>query len=63
MKLRTYDEKSEYRFNNATEAEKELVLNSPNKAIIVDSRGNIVENNTNIFGSKFELQLLGFLNK
>lgn len=63
MKLRTYDSKTEYRFNNATEAEKALVLNSPNKAIIVDSRGNIVENNTNIFGSKFELQLLGFLNK
>ena len=63
MNLRTFNQKTEYRFNNAAKAEKELVLNSPNKAIIVDASGNILENNTNIFGSSFEIQLLGILNR
>ncbi|WP_420379680.1 TlpA family protein disulfide reductase [Gilvibacter sp.] len=63
MALRTFNEKTEYRFNDAVQAERELVLNSPNKAIIVDARGRIIENNTNIFGSSFEVQLLGYLNR
>lgn len=62
VQLRTFNEETEYRFNNPSDAERQLVLNSPNKAIIVDAKGRIVENNTNIFGSKFEVQLLSFLN-
>lgn len=63
MALRTFNEKTEYRFNDASTAERALVLNSPNKAIIIDARGVIIENNTNIFGSNFEVQLLGYLNR
>lgn len=63
VQLRTFNEETEYRFINTVEAEKQLVLNSPNKAIIVDGSGKILENNTNIFGSKFEVQLLGILNQ
>jgi len=60
---RSYNTKYEYRFDDTKLARKSLIINSINKAIIVDEKGVIINNNTNLFGTKFEEQLLGFLNK
>lgn len=60
---RAYNKDTEFRFDNPEKAENELVIINPNKAIIVDASGKVVENNTNIFGSSFELELLSLLNK
>ena len=58
-----YDTQREYQFENREVARKKLVINSMNKAIIVDRKGMILEGNTNLFNREIEDQLLGFLNK
>ena len=52
----------EYQFENSNQAEKELVLTSINKAIVVDKDGVILESNTSLLKLTFESELLGFLN-
>lgn len=54
--------KREYQFENSNQAEKDLVLTSINKAIVVDENGVILESNTNLLKLTFESELLGFLN-
>ncbi|MEP2935117.1 MAG: thioredoxin-like domain-containing protein [Gilvibacter sp.] len=58
-----YNPEKEFRFNDVRKAEEQLVLNSANKAIITDKHGNIVLNNTNLYLSNFESQLVGLLNQ
>lgn len=58
-----YNPEKEFRFNDVAQAEEQLVLSSANKAIITDRNGTIVVNNTNLFVSNFESQLVGLLNQ
>lgn len=57
-----FDKSYEYQFDNITQAQRKLVLNSVNKAFIVDEEGIIVESNTNLFNKNIESQLLAYLN-
>ena len=57
-----FNKSYEYQFDNITEAQRKLVLNSVNKAFIVDNEGIIVEGNTNLFNKEIESQLLAYLN-
>jgi hypothetical protein len=58
-----YNEQFEFQLEDLEKAEAALVINSTNKAIIVDKDGTILEGNTNLFNSLIEAQLLGFLNQ
>jgi len=58
-----YSKGKEYQFDDADKAEKELVIYTVNKAIIVDKKGNIVNGSTNLFNANIEEILLGFLNQ
>ncbi|MDC8004917.1 thioredoxin-like domain-containing protein [Aureisphaera galaxeae] len=58
-----YSEINEYQFENFDEAEMKLVINSVNKAMIVDKKGKILDGNTYIFDMGIENQLLSYLNK
>ncbi len=60
---RGYNPESEFRFLDVAKAEEQLVLNSANKTIITNRHGEIIKNNTNLFASNFESQLLGLLNQ
>jgi len=63
VKRLNYNLSDEYQFENIDKAEKRLVLNSVNKALIVDKDGFILEGNTNLLNPKIEQQLLGYINK
>ncbi|GAB5400055.1 MAG: thioredoxin family protein [Aureisphaera sp.] len=63
VKSSGYNEVTEYQFENFDEAEMKLVINSVNKAMILDPRGKILDGNTNIFDVGIENQLLSYLNK
>lgn len=58
-----YTRSYEYQIEDINDAERKLVLNSMNKAIILDQKGRILENNANIFVVNIETLLLGHLNK
>ncbi|MEM7086163.1 MAG: thioredoxin-like domain-containing protein [Bacteroidota bacterium] len=58
-----YNELSEYQFENFKDAEQKLIIDSVNKAMIVDGDGVILNGNTNIFDTNIESELLGFLNQ
>lgn len=58
-----YNDLVEYQFDNFQEAEMKLIIESVNKAMIVDGDGTILNGNTNIFDISIEEELLGFLNK
>ncbi|MBT8255545.1 MAG: hypothetical protein KJO23_03310, partial [Bacteroidia bacterium] len=58
-----YDANSEYQMENFEDAEMKLVIDSMNKAMIVDADGIILNGNTNLFDISIERELLGFLNK
>lgn len=53
----------EYKFSNTKNAIDTLVINSINKVLIVDSNGIILDNHANLFHTRFEEQLLGYLNQ
>jgi hypothetical protein len=57
-----YNKVNEYQFDNIEEAEKKLVINSANKAIILDKNGMILEGNTSLFNQNIESILLVHLN-
>ena len=58
-----YNRTNEYQFDDIDEAKKKLVINSANKAILIDGNGIILEGNTSLFNIKIENTLLGYLNK
>jgi len=58
-----YDDMTEYQFDNFDEAEMTLIIDSVNKAMIVDGDGTILNGNTNIFDLSIEQELLGYINK
>jgi len=53
----------EFQFDDIDQAEKKLVINWVNKAIIVDKNGMIVEGNTNLFNKYIEKQLRPVVNQ
>ncbi|OAB78560.1 hypothetical protein ULVI_08190 [Cochleicola gelatinilyticus] len=55
-----YDSSQEFQFENIIEAEKQLVLNSANKTMILDRSGIILTGNTNLFNPNIEKQLKDF---
>ncbi len=57
-----YNPSMEYQVENFEVAELKLVIDSVNKAIIVDDKGTILNGNANIFNYSIEAELLGFLN-
>ncbi|MEZ4873993.1 MAG: hypothetical protein R2793_00680 [Flavobacteriaceae bacterium] len=58
-----YKTSYEFQFDNFDDAEMKLLVNSPNKSMIVDKEGVILDGNTNIFSMAIEEQLLGYLNQ
>lgn len=58
-----FDPTQEFQLENLPLAEKELVLSTMSKAIILDKNSVILDGNTNMFNSNFEELLLGFLNR
>jgi len=58
-----YNKALEYQFNNLSIAEKELVIYSVNKAIIVDENAVIINGSSNLFNPNIEETLLGYLNQ
>lgn len=63
VKYSGYDAQYEYQFDDVQTAERNLVINSINKALVVNEDGVIIESNTNLFEPVFEGQLLGYLNR
>ena len=57
-----YTTSKEFQFNDIENAQKDLIIYSINKSIIVDEKGNIINGSTNLFSSKTEEILLSFLN-
>lgn len=57
-----YSDYKEYQFEDVDEAEMKLVINSVNKAMIVDGKGKILNGNTNIFDMAIENEMLNHLN-
>jgi len=58
-----FDPTQEFQLENLPEAEKQLVLSTMSKAIILDKNSVILDGNTNMFNSDFEELLLGLLNR
>lgn len=59
----SYKKGTEFQFENLSKAEKELVIYTVNKAIIVDKKGAIINGSTNLFNVNIEDILLGYLNQ
>jgi hypothetical protein len=57
-----YNPMHEYQLENIKDAEQKLLINSINKAIIVDENGIILDGHTNLFSPTIEENLLGYLN-
>ena len=58
-----YKKGKEFQFENSSKAEKELVIYTINKAIIVDKTGIIINGSSNLFNINIEEILLGYLNQ
>ncbi|AVI51597.1 hypothetical protein C5O00_10665 [Pukyongia salina] len=57
-----YNTNHEYQLDNVKDAEQKLLINSMNKAIIVDKNGIILDGHSNLFSPTIEENLLGYLN-
>ena len=58
-----YNQAFEFQLENVADAEEKLLLNSMNKAFILNIDSVILESSTNLFNRDFEQLLLGYLNK
>ena len=58
-----YSKTSEFQFDDTEDAKKKLVINSANKAIILDKDGSILQNNSSLFSTNIESLLLEYLNQ
>ncbi|MFT5435848.1 MAG: hypothetical protein ACI840_000488 [Ulvibacter sp.] len=58
-----YNKASEFQFDDIEDAQQKLVINSANKAIILDKDGSILQNNSSLFSTNIESLLLGYVNK
>ena len=55
-----YDRTSEFQFEDIEDAKKKLVINSSNKAIIINKNGSILQNNSSLFSTNINSILLGY---
>jgi hypothetical protein len=58
-----YNKTYEFQFDDIEDAQQKLVINSANKAIILDKDGSILQNNSSLFSTNIESLLLGYVNK
>ncbi len=58
-----FNSSMEYRFGNALEARKSLVINDISKTIVLDKHGKILNSHANIHRTDFENELLAYLNQ
>lgn len=58
-----YENLQEYQLENVKDAELKLLINSMNKAIVLNTRGVILDGHTNLFSPNIEENLLGYLNQ
>lgn len=58
-----YKTNLEFQFENVSKSEKELVIHTINKAIILDKNGTIINGSANLFNTNIEENLLGYLNQ
>ena len=63
LKKNNFDESKEYRLSKPEQARKQLVLNDINKTIVLDKNGTILNSHANLHNSKFENELLAYLNQ
>ena len=63
LKQYNFPVNNEYQFIDPPKARKDLVINSINKVMILDSNAVITDPNANMFNTNFEELLLGLLNK
>lgn len=54
---------NEYRFDNARESRRKLVINDLSKTIVVDKKGIILNSHSNLHRATFENELLAYLNR
>ena len=55
-----FNKTSEFQFDDIEDAMKKLVINSSNKAIILDKNGSILQNNSSLFSTNINSILLGY---
>jgi hypothetical protein len=58
-----FNKDKEFRFHDPSKAMEHLIVNTVNKAMIIDENAKIIDNHTNMFSVRFEEQLLGILNQ
>lgn len=58
-----FNKDKEFRFHDPSKAMEHLIINTVNKAMIIDKNAKIIDNHTNLFSIQFEEQLLGILNQ
>jgi len=63
VRSHNFDVNKEYQFIDPSDARNKFLLNTPNKIIVLDRRGRILNSHTSLFNIAFEQELLGYLNK
>ena len=58
-----FDRTSEFQFDDIQDATQKLIINSANKAIILDKNGSILDSNSSLFSTNIESLLLAYANK
>ena len=63
LKKHSFPSGNEYRFDNAREGRRQLVINDLSKTIVVDRYGTILNSHSNLHRATFENELLAYLNQ
>jgi len=58
-----FDKTSEFQFDDIEDATQKLIINSANKAIILDKNGAILEGNSSLFSTNIESLLRGYADR
>jgi len=61
IKQHKFNSSMEYRFNNAKNARRSLVINNLSKTIVLDNKGMILNSHANIHSIDFESEILAYL--
>jgi len=63
LKKHPFPSPNEYRFDNARDGRRQLVINELSKTIVVDKNGIILNSHSNLHRATFETELLTYLNQ
>lgn len=63
LKKHPFASANEYRFDNARDGRRQLLINQLSKTIVVDKNGTIVNSHSNLHRATFENELLAYLNQ